>query len=70
MFDYEGSRSEFLKLLSECGEEPAFLARARAPQMALDELLNACNSKREEMLKWPKFYLAILAERVGNFHGA
>ena len=30
MFDYEGSRSEFLKLLAECGEEPAFLARARA----------------------------------------
>ena len=28
MFDYEGSRSEFLKLLAGFGEEPAFLARA------------------------------------------
>jgi hypothetical protein len=66
MFDYEGSRSEFLKLLAECGEEPAFIARARAPQIALDVLLDHCKAKREEILKWPKFHLSVLAHRVGN----
>src|SRR5687768_13668235 len=38
MFDYEGSRSEFLKLLAQFGEEPAFIARAKAPQLALESL--------------------------------
>jgi hypothetical protein len=66
MFEYEGSRSEFLKLLAECGEEPAFIARARAPQIALDALLHACQAKRDEMLKWPKFHLSMLAHQVGN----
>ena len=66
MFDYEGSRSEFLKLLAQCGEEPAFIARARAPQMALDALLNECKLKRDEFLKWPASYLTVLAHRVGN----
>ena len=64
MFDDEGSRSEFLKLLAEFGEEPAFVARARAPQIALEGLLHACEAKREEMLKWPKFYLSMLAGQV------
>jgi len=64
MFDYEGSRSEFLKLLAEFGEEPAFIARARAPQIALEALLHACEAKREEMLKWPKFHLSTLANQV------
>jgi hypothetical protein len=66
MHDYEGSRSEFLKLLAECGEEPAFIARARAPQIALDALLQACQAKRDEMLKWPGFHLSLLAQRVGR----
>jgi hypothetical protein len=66
MFDYEGSRSEFLKLLAEFGEEPAFIARARAPQIALEALLHACEAKREEMLKWPKFHLSMLASQVRN----
>jgi hypothetical protein len=66
MFDYEGSRSEFLKLLAELGEEPAFIARARAPQIALDALLHACNAKREELLQWPGFHLSVLAHQIGN----
>lgn len=66
MFDYEGSRSEFLKLLAEFGEEPAFIARGRAPQIALRALLNGCEAKREEMLEWPTFHLSALAQRVGN----
>jgi hypothetical protein len=66
MYDYEGSRGEFLKLLAEFGEEPAFIARARAPQIALDALLHACETKREEMLQWPTFHLAMLAQQVRN----
>jgi len=66
MFDQEGSRSEFLKLLASFGEEPAFLARARAPEIALKLLLTACHGERMELLRWPTFYLAALASRVGG----
>jgi hypothetical protein len=66
MFDSQSSRSEFMKLLAELGEEPAFLVRARAPQIALDSLLNACRAKRDEMLEWPKFHLSVLAEQIGG----
>jgi hypothetical protein len=66
MFDYEGSRSEFLKLLAQCGEEPAFIERARAPQVALDELLRSCEAKHKEMLKWPAHHLTVLAHQVGK----
>jgi hypothetical protein len=66
MFDYEGSRSEFLKLLAEFGEEPAFIARAKAPQLALEALLHDCNAKREEMLEWPHRHLSNLAQRIGG----
>ena len=66
MLDYEGSRGEFLKLLAEFGEEPAFLARARAPQIALDALLQACETKRNDLLKWPNLHLAVLAQQIGR----
>ena len=69
MSDYEGSRSEFLKLLAEMGEEPAFIARALGRLgMRSRQLLQACEAKRNELLKWPKFHLAALAQRVrGNW---
>jgi hypothetical protein len=66
MLDDEGSRGEFLKLLVELGEEPAFIERARAPQVELDALLRACAAKRDEMLKWPTFHLSNLARHVCN----
>ena len=66
MFDFEGSRTEFLKLLAEFGEEPSFIARARAPQIALESLLQACEAKRDEMLKWPKHHLSALANQIGG----
>jgi hypothetical protein len=66
MFDYEGSRSEFLKLLAEFGEEPAFIARAKAPQFAIESLLHSCNAKREEMLEWPYRHLSNLAQLIGG----
>jgi hypothetical protein len=66
MFDYEGSRGEFLKLLAECGEQPAFIARAQAPVLALDALISTCEAKRTEMLKWPAFHLSALAQHLRN----
>ena len=66
MYDYEGSRSEFLKLLAEFGEEPAFIARAKAPLLALETLLRDCKAKREEMLEWPYRHLANLARQIGG----
>jgi hypothetical protein len=66
MYDYEGSRSEFLKLLAECGEEPAFIARAQAPLSALEALLSACEAKRQELLEWPSLHLAALAHQIRN----
>ena len=66
MFDYEGSRNEFLKLLAEFGEEPAFIARAKAPQVALESLLHHCDAKREEMLEWPYRQLSNMAQHIGG----
>ncbi len=66
MFDYEGSRSEFLKILAEMGEEPAFIARARAPQIALEGLLDRCTQKRDEMLKWPRLHFTVLFHRIAG----
>ena len=66
MFDYEGSRSEFLKLLAQFGEEPAFIARAKAPQLALESLLHNCHARREELLVWPYRHLSNLAQCIGG----
>ncbi len=64
MFDYEGSRSEFLKVLAELGEELAFIGRGNAPQIALDALLQNCAVYREEQLKWPRRHFATLQQRI------
>jgi hypothetical protein len=64
MLEYEGSRHEFLKFLAEFGEEPAFLGRARAVELALDLLLRECAAKYEELLRWPKLRLGLLAAQI------
>jgi hypothetical protein len=66
MFDYEGSRSELLKLLAELGEEPAFIARAKAAEFARETFLHNCMAKREELLEWPYRRLANLAQCIGG----
>ena len=68
MFDYEGSRGEFLKILAEMGEEPAFIARGNAPQKALDALFKSCATHRAEQLKWPQRHFMTLRRRTaGNW---
>lgn len=66
MFDYEGTRGEFLKILAEMGEEPAFISRGNAPQIALDDLLNVCTAHRQEQLKWPRRHFTTLRRRVSG----
>ena len=34
VFEFEGSRGEFLKILAEMGEEPAFVARAPSDRVS------------------------------------
>jgi hypothetical protein len=64
--DFEGSRGEFLKHLLEQGEEPAFIRRAKAVDEAWNELLDRCQTQRNDMLRWPRMRLAELARKVGG----
>jgi hypothetical protein len=66
MLDYEGSRNEFWHFMAEFGEEPAFLARARAPQLALDELLRRCVAQRDELLAGPRLHWSALVKQIGG----
>jgi hypothetical protein len=66
MLNDDGPRSEFLRLLAEMGEEPAFIARGLAPQVALEALLRDCDAQREELLKGPYRQLANLARCLGG----
>ena len=66
MFDYEGSRSELLKILAEMGEEPAFLERARSHENALNSLVAQCERERNERLKWPRRHFTALRRRVAD----
>ena len=55
--DYEGSRLEFLKILVELGEEPAFLRRSRQVSEALEHLHDeaiVCASWRVGASKTPR----------------
>jgi hypothetical protein len=66
MLDYEGSRNEFWHFMAEFGEEPSFIARARAPEVALDELLNRCAVHREERLAGPRLHWPALMQQIGG----
>ena len=59
--DYEGSRAEFLKLLAERGEEPAFLRRSRGVDSAISQLERECLACRKDMLRGPRLHLRKLA---------
>ncbi|MCA8989016.1 MAG: hypothetical protein KDA78_15330 [Planctomycetaceae bacterium] len=64
----EGSRAEFLKILAEMGEEPAFIERARRTESSLELLMQRCQSEREEALIWPRRHFHVLRVRcAGNW---
>lgn len=64
MSDYEGSRTEFLTLLAEFGEEPAFVRRAMQVEFEWRALTQYIADERLDMLRWTKLHLATLADRV------
>ena len=64
MIEQEGSRVELLKTLADLGEEPAFIARARAPGLVLEAFLRSCEKTRNQMLTWPRFHFSKLRQRV------
>ncbi|MEM9588726.1 MAG: hypothetical protein AAGA03_15700 [Planctomycetota bacterium] len=66
MIDYEGSRGEFLKLLAELGEEPAFVQRARSTQAAWERLLLSCEVKYEALLQWPRKRMSAMVAQLGT----
>lgn len=66
MTDFEGSRSEFLNLLAELGEQPAFIRRATAVEETTEHLNRQCRSVYESLTKWPRIHLANLTYRVGD----
>lgn len=62
----EGSRQEFLRLLAEQGEEPAFLRRARGLTAALDNLDRKIERERLAMLHGPRLHLRKLAAIINQ----
>jgi hypothetical protein len=62
--EHEGPRIDLLKTLADMGEEPAFIARGRAPGVALEAFLRSCEKTRHTMLAWPRFHFANLRQRV------
>ena len=62
--DFEGSRGEFLKMLLEQGEEPAFLRRAKSVHDAWESVIQRCQAHREERLRGPQMHLGNLARQL------
>ena len=66
MFDQDDSRADFLKILAEMGEEPAFLIRGIAAENALDVLLERCAVHYDEQLEWPRRHFTALRRRIAG----
>ena len=64
--DYEGSRAEFMKLLAEREEPPAFVQRAQRVEAAWDWLVRQCSLQRQELLEMPRMRLATVAAVIGQ----
>lgn len=66
----EGSREEFVNLLGELGEEPAFVRRAIAPKVAMSALFKRCENQRAEWLRWPRHHFTAIRTRTAcNWDG-
>ena len=64
--DYEGSRAEFMKLLAEREEPPAFVQRAQRVEAAWEWLVRQCSRQRHELLEMPRMRLATVAAVIGQ----
>lgn len=68
--DEQGSRQEFLRLLAEQGEEPAFVTRRRRLDAELEQLRWTCQTQRRELLHGPRLHLRKLASILrGHWKG-
>ncbi|QEF97399.1 hypothetical protein Mal15_14390 [Stieleria maiorica] len=62
--DYEGSRDEFIRMLAEQGEEPAFITRRRRLDAAIEQLRWTCQTHRQTLLRGPQLHLRKIATMI------
>lgn len=64
MSEYEGSRTEFLKMLAEQDSPPAYLMRAERVESVWQGVLDECRKQQYELLEMPRTRLAQLADLI------
>ncbi len=64
--EYEGSRTEFMKMLAEHDSPPAFVLRAQRVQSVWQNLLSECRKQRAELTDMPRTRLAQLAHLIDH----
>lgn len=64
--DYEGSRTEFMKMLAEHDGPPAYLLRAQRVEEAWSNLIRTCEKDKHEMLDMCRTRLAQLGALVDH----
>jgi len=64
--DFEGSRTEFMKMLAEQDAPPAYIQRAQRVEQIWNELLNQCRQEFAERLEMPRVRLAQLAALIDH----
>lgn len=69
MEDYEGSRTEFMKMLAEQDGPPAYVLRAQRVEDVWKQLLKRCRKERDELLDMPRTRLAQVAALIDKKWG-
>ena len=64
--DFEGSRTEFMKMLAEQDSPPAYLTRAQHVESIWRELLERCRAHRVQLQEMPRTRLAQLAHLIDH----
>lgn len=64
--DYEGSRTEFMKMLAEHDSPPAYVVRAQRVESVWQNLLADCRKQYQELLEMPRTRLAQIAHLIDH----
>lgn len=64
--DFEGSRTEFMKMLAEHDGPPAYVLRAQRVEEVWLQLVQRCEQEKLELLDMPKTRLAQLGALIGH----
>lgn len=64
--DFEGSRTEFMKMLAEHDAPPAYIQRAQRVEQIWNEIVNQFRRDVAEWLEMPRVRLAQLAALIGH----